>query len=148
MDSRDRPGPDAPEWHEDEQPPPPRDNPVVWVLVVGAILLSVPLTSEWFHSSPRARAQQVAQHVTKERVELSQPPARVASPVEPDAGAPPAREPVPTVKAPVDESARQVVTKCVDGGRTVYTQAAACTRGSMSTVTVEPDRNVVGAGAR
>ncbi|MBE7417231.1 MAG: hypothetical protein HS128_05645 [Ideonella sp.] len=134
--------------HDLDDEPPPRDNVVVWVVVVGAILLAVPLLSEWINSTPRAGAQRVAQHAAKASAEPAQSAASAASPAAPDPGAPPPREAVPTVPAPPADRARQFVTKCIENGRIVYTQSAICPSGSMSIVTVEPDKNVVGGGQR
>jgi hypothetical protein len=51
----------------------------------------------------------------------------------------------PTLRAQTTDPTRQVITKCYEKGRVVYTQTGACT-GSMSAVPIDTGKNVVGPG--
>jgi hypothetical protein len=133
-----------------------RDNPVIWVVIVGAMLLAVPLMSEWINTPRAALAR--APHTSgglsvaeapNERKEPV-PPARDAIAAQPEPAAPvqPPPPPLPAelLHSPALPAARQYVTKCIEHGRVVYTQSGACTLGQMSALPVEPDKNVVGPG--
>src|SRR5512138_953625 len=123
-----------------------RHNPLVWVLLVVAMFLSVPLLSECSHGTRRERA------VKPEAAASVAEPAAVAEPSEPSAPAEPARVPTgsqatpKTVQAaprPPADGTRQVITKCVERGRIVYTQTGECS-GSVSAVPIDTGKNVVG----
>jgi hypothetical protein len=133
------------EEHVPASPPPPgsgRNNSLLWVAVVVAVFMAVPFLASWATRTPRtvaaptpaASAPAPEQAVT----ERATPPLS-STPAPPDRPAPlPARPPA--------DPTRQVVTKCVEGGRIVYTQTGHCA-GSVSAVPIDANKNVVGPGA-
>jgi hypothetical protein len=121
-----------------------KDNPLLWIGVVVAVFMAVPLFANWAQRAPAgtgARAGQAASAPSSApeptATEVPSAPRDVPADV-PDRPAPlPAR-------APADPS-RQMVTKCIDRGRVVYTQTGECA-GSVSAVPIDPSKNVVGPG--
>jgi len=136
-------------------PPPPLDGlpertwfekPPFWVAVVVLMLLSIPMLAEC-----TSRRGKVATPVARP-APLSAVPSAPASPVAPVVGteggraegAPPRATP-PSVVNPRPNAAepnKQMVTKCVENGRVIYTQTGACT-GSMVPVPIDTDKNLV-----
>jgi len=134
--------PEPPEEHK----PPERswkENPLLWICVVVAVFMAVP-----FFAYRSARVTAAA----KTPVQASAPAAEAEPPVAesapPPAEAPrtatPRATPVPVRAAP--DTTRQMVTKCVERGRVVYTQTGRCD-GSVSAVPIDAGKNVVGPGA-
>ncbi|HEX6019955.1 MAG TPA: hypothetical protein VFZ28_17810 [Burkholderiaceae bacterium] len=132
-------------------PPPgkPRRSSLWWIAVVVAVFMAVPLLASLSTRTPvRARAPAASEPVAAAEpateapartvpatVRAVQAPAR-AAPEVPDQAAP-----APTRVLP--EPDRQMVTKCVERGRVVYTQTGECD-GSVSAVPIDPGKNVVG----
>jgi hypothetical protein len=124
-----------------------RHNPLVWVLLVVAMFLSVPLLSECSLGARRDRAAKPAAAASVAE------PAAVAEPSEPSVPpAEPARAPTGSLATPKNVQAaprppadgtRQMITKCIERGRIVYTQTGECA-GSVSAVPIDTDKNVVG----
>jgi len=129
-----------------EQAPPERtwkDHPVLWICVVVAVFMAVPFFAN------RATRVPVA---AKPAEQASAPSADVEPPAVAEGAAPqpeaprtatPRSTPVPVRAAP--DPARQMVTKCVERGRVVYTQTGQC-EGSVSAVPIDTGKNVVGPG--
>lgn len=125
------------------------EKPPFWVAVVVLMLLSIPMLAEC-----TSRRGKVATPV-KAAQPLSAVPSAPAAPVAPVApavgtvggtaeGAPPRATP-PSVVNPRPSAAepnKQMVTKCVENGRVIYTQTGACT-GSMVPVPIDTDKNLV-----
>lgn len=107
-----------------------RHNPLIWIVLVVAMFIAVPLLASW--SSER-------------RAPVAALPAAAAKPAAAlvPADAPVTVAPLPSAK-PQAESSRQMVTKCVDRGRVIYTQTGEC-NGSITAVPIDADKNVVGA---
>jgi len=138
-----------------EQLLPPRtwkENPLIWIALVVAMFLAVPLLA-----SMATRGKAVAPAKARAETTASQP---AAAEPEPPAAVPTATPATATVaparpQAPVSElppnlrpqtdAARQMITKCYENGRVVYTQTGACT-GSMTAVPIDTGKNVVGPG--
>jgi len=123
-----------------------RHNPLVWVLLVVAMFLSVPLLSE---CSVGARRDRVAKPAAAASVAE---PAAAAESSEPAPNPEPARAPTGSQATPKNAQAaprppadgsRQMITKCIERGRIVYTQTGECA-GSVSAVPIDTDKNVVG----
>ena len=132
-------------------PPPPERSPkgrsLLWVGVVVLVFLAVPLFANFATRTPvRAKAPvasapvasapavEAASAVEAPRAEVQSQP---ATPV-PD-------RPAPLPARALPDPARQVVTKCIERGRVVYTQTGDCT-GSVSAVPIDTGKNVVGPG--
>jgi cell division protein FtsN len=119
-----------------------KDNPLLWVGLVVAVFMAVPFLANWAtHGSRVARkpTEQAtgAPPTPSERADVDRAaPQRVAPAAVPDRPTPlPARPPV--------DPARQVVTKCIENGRVVYTQTGQCA-GSVTAVPIDTSKNVVG----
>jgi len=135
---------------------PPRtwkDNPMIWIGLVVAMFLAVPLLASMATRDTPKRAPRAA-------AAASVPPATEPEPaVVPAAATPsvvpantaPSPPPVlsseapPALRAQATDPTRQMITKCYEKGRVVYTQTGACT-GSMSAVPIDTGKNVVGPG--
>lgn len=138
-----------------------RSKPWLWVAAVVLVLLSVPLLAEVFKgrgleqraAAARAAAAQASAAASAAADEpapaLAQPTAG-ATVAEPQ----PAREQGVVVIRPqgqpprsLNDGPRQLVTKCIERGRVVYTQTGECA-GSVTAVPIDADKNVVGANDR
>ena len=127
------------------------EKPPFWVSVVVLMLLSIPMLVEC--SSRRGKVP--VPPVVRPNAAASLPaaaasaPAAVAAPVVGTEGgraegAPPRATP-PSVVNPRPNAAepnKQMVTKCLENGRVIYTQTGACT-GSMVPVPIDTEKNLV-----
>lgn len=125
-------------------PPPPERSPknrsLLWVGVVVLVFMAVPLFANFATRTPvRAKAPVASAPVVEAASAVEAPPAEVRS--EPATPVPDRPAPLPARALP--DPARQVVTKCIERGRVVYTQTGECT-GSMSAVPIDTGKNVVG----
>ena len=127
---------------------PPRswkENSLLWIGVVVAVFMAVPFLASWATRTPPAAGARNAQAASA--------PSAAPEPVAAESAAPQPNAPaaaVPDRPAPLPARAladpgRQVVTKCVDRGRVVYTQTGECA-GSVSAVPIDTSKNVVGPG--
>lgn len=124
-----------------------QENPLLWIGVVVAVLMAVPFLANWAMrdanvtlpkpGAPAASAA-IAAPATADAAPERAAPAITAAP------APAAAEAPQPLRAP--EASRQMVTKCVENGRVVYTQTGACA-GSVTAVPIDPGKNVVGPGS-
>jgi hypothetical protein len=129
-----------------------KENPLVWIALVVAMFMAVPLLA-----SLTTRDKPVA---PKPRAEASPPaqeestPAPVAVPTAAPAPtngntapSPPAANvnQLPPNLRPQTDASRQMIAKCYENGRVVYTQTGACT-GSMTAVPIDTGKNVIGPG--
>jgi len=122
-----------------------RDNPLLWIGLVVAVFMAVPFLANWATRTPPGAGARNAQAA-------SAPPA-ASEPVAVEGATPHRNTPasaVPDRPAPLPARAladpgRQMVTKCVEGGRVVYTQTGECA-GSVSALPIDTSKNVVGPG--
>jgi hypothetical protein len=143
-----------------EQMLPPRtwkENPMIWIGLVVAMFLAVPLLASMATSgkSTAKRAPAAAAASTPADTEPAAPAvttsvaAPAAVPVVNNTAPTPApvvpSDAPPALRAQTNDPTRQVITKCYEKGRVVYTQTGACT-GSMSAVPIDTGKNVVGTG--
>jgi len=128
---------------------PPRtwkESSLLWIGLVVAAFMAVPLFASWTTRTPPAVGVRNPQAA-------SAPPA-APEPVAAESAAPQPNAPaaaVPDRPAPlparaVADPGRQMVTKCIERGRVVYTQTGECA-GSASAVPIDTSKNVVGPGA-
>jgi hypothetical protein len=123
-----------------------RHNPLVWVLLVVAMFLSVPLLSECSMGARRDRAAKPAAAASSAEPAAVTEPAVVPSPEPartPTAGSLATPKNVQAAPRPPADGSRQMITKCVERGRIVYTQTGECS-GNVSAVPIDTDKNVVG----
>jgi hypothetical protein len=130
-----------------EQMLPPRtwkENPMIWIGLVVAMFLAVPLLASMATSgkSTAKRAPAAAAASTPADTEPAAPAVTNTAPT--PAPVVPSDAP-PALRAQTNDPTRQVITKCYEKGRVVYTQTGACT-GSMSAVPIDTGKNVVGTG--
>jgi len=127
------------------QPPPERtwkENPLLWICVVVVVFMAVPFFA--YRSTRVSAPPKPAAQASAPAAEAEQPVAtESAPPQQPEAPrtATPRSTPVPVRAAP--DAGKQMVTKCVERGRVVYTQTGEC-GGSVSAVPIDADKNVVG----
>ncbi|HET7528402.1 MAG TPA: hypothetical protein VFK10_20860 [Burkholderiaceae bacterium] len=134
--------------YEAPAPPPPparegKQNSLLWVAVVVAVFMAVPFLANWATRTKRvvAPSAQAASAPAAPEQAVAEP---VAPPANPAPAVPDRPAPVPA-RAPA-EPGRQMVTKCLENGRVVYTQTGQCA-GSVSAVPIDTSKNVVGPGA-
>ena len=142
-----------------EQMLPPRtwkENPMIWIGLVVAMFLAVPLLASMATSGKPAAKRAPAAAAASAPADTAPAPPAVTTTATPTA-APvvdnraPTTAPVvprdapPALRAQTNDPTRQVITKCFENGRVVYTQTGACT-GSMSAVPIDTGKNVVGPG--
>lgn len=129
-----------------EQLLPPRswkENPLLWIGLVVAVFMAVPFLANRAARAPssvNARAAQPASAPVEAPVEATTENAT------PERSTPPANvpdRPAPLPARAVADPGRQMVTKCIDRGRVVYTQTGECA-GSVSAVPIDTSKNVVG----
>lgn len=133
------------------------ERPPFWVAVVVLMLLSIPMLVECSSRRgkapvPLARPDAAASLPAAAAAASAAPAAVVAPVVAPVAGAEggraegaPPRATPPSVVNPRSNAAepnKQMVTKCLENGRVIYTQTGACT-GSMVPVPIDTDKNLV-----
>jgi hypothetical protein len=127
-----------------DQPPPERtwkENPLLWIAVVVAVFMAVPFLANWGTRKPAGANAHNAQAAS---VPVDAPEQATPESAVPERGAPVvADRPAPLPARPPADPGRQVVTKCIDRGRVVYTQTGECA-GSVSAVPIDTSKNVVG----
>lgn len=150
-----RPSP-PPALAEPPPPDPPHDalperawfeRPPFWVAAVVLMLLSIPMLVEC--SGPGSGKKAAAsppmppKPAPSTAAEVSPAPAPAGAEGGRAEGAPPrATPPSVTPVRPSAEPGKQMVTKCVENGRVIYTQTGACT-GSMVPVPIDTEKNLV-----
>jgi hypothetical protein len=131
-----------------------KENPLVWIALVVAMFMAVPLLASIATRDPSAKAPKTRADAAAS-MPGEAPPAQadvvpVFSPAQaPRTSATPAPANVnelPPNLRPQTDASRQMITKCYENGRVVYTQTGACT-GSMTAVPIDTGKNVVGPGA-
>jgi len=122
----------------------PRRSSLVWVGIVVVVFMAVPLLASLStRTAPRAKAPAASEPVAAVEPDAASP---AAAPAERSAPAAPIPDrPAPMPARALADPQRQVVTKCIDRGRVVYTQTGECT-GSMTAVPIDTSKNVVGPG--
>ena len=130
-----------------DQPPPERtwkENPLLWIAVVVAVFMAVPFFANFGTRAPKAAPASNAQAAS---APLDAPePAATDSAAARGTPAPDVPDrPAPLPARALADPGRQVVTKCIDRGRVVYTQTGECA-GSVSAVPIDTGKNVVGPG--
>ena len=122
-----------------------KENPLLWIAVVVAVFMAVPFLANWATRTPPGAGARSAQAA-------SAPPAAseaaATESVTPQRDAPAVAvpdRPAPLPARAVADPGRQMVTKCVERGRVVYTQTGECA-GSVSAVPIDTSKNVVGPG--
>jgi hypothetical protein len=127
-----------------------KENPLVWIALVVAMFMAVPLlasmTTRDKPAAPKPRAEAPAPEDSAPApvVVPTAAPAPVNTTAAPSPPAPNVNQLPPNLRPQTDAS-RQMITKCYENGRVVYTQTGACT-GSMTAVPVDTGKNVVGGG--
>jgi hypothetical protein len=135
-----------------EQTLPPRtwkENPLIWIALVVAMFMAVPLLASLSTRGKTPVAPKTQAAAESPASEAAPAPAVPApAPTVTDATPTPAPANVnqlPPNLRPQTDASRQMITKCYENGRVVYTQTGACT-GSMSAVPIDTGKNVVGPG--
>jgi hypothetical protein len=135
---------------------PPRtwkENPLIWIGLVVAMFLAVPLLASLASGGSTKKRAPAAAAASAPADPAPAAPAAVstAAPSVVPTDKAPSPAPVvssdapPALRAQSSDPTRQVITKCYENGRVVYTQTGACT-GSMSAVPIDTGKNVVGPG--
>ena len=136
-------------------PPSWKENPLIWIALVVAMFLAVPLLASMStrggtpakRPPAAAAASAPVEDVSPAAAPIAAPPTATVVPAN-TAPSPPAAfasDVPPAMRAQATDPTRQMVTKCYEKGRVVYTQTGACT-GSMSAVPIDTGKNVVGPG--
>ena len=133
---------------DDEFQPPRRpersgkNNSLLWIGVVVLVFMAVPLFANFANRTPaRAKAPAAA----SAPLAVAEPAsAERPAPEQPTAAQVPDR-PAPLPARPPADPTKQMVTKCIERGRVVYTQTGECA-GSVSAVPIDASKNVVGPG--
>jgi hypothetical protein len=128
-------------------PPPPlppretRPNSLVWVGLVVAVFMAVPFLANWATRTHRVVAvpEAASAAAPEPAASVVAAPAPRSAPVVPD-------RPAPVPARTLADPGQQMVTKCIERGRVVYTQTGECA-GSVSAVPIDTGKNVVGPGA-
>ena len=131
-----------------------KENPLIWIALVVAMFMAVPLLTSIATRDKAVTPKARVQTVTEPPVEVSAPapavvvpavaPATVNANAAPSPPAPNVNQLPPNLRPQTDAS-RQMITKCYENGRVVYTQTGACT-GSMTAVPIDTGKNVIGPG--
>lgn len=147
------PAAEAFESVEQMGPPSWKENPLIWIALVVAMFLAVPLLANMSGrdgaATKRVPAAAAASAPAEDTAAVEAPVAAPAAPSIVPANAPPSppaalkSDAPPVMRAQATDPTRQMVTKCYEKGRVVYTQTGACT-GSMSAVPIDTGKNVVG----
>jgi hypothetical protein len=122
-----------------------KDNPLLWIGVVVAVFMAVPFLANWATRTPPGAGARNAQAASAPpaapeplAAEGATPQRTASAPAVPD-------RPAPLPARALADPGRQMVTKCVERGRVVYTQTGECA-GSVSAVPIDTSKNVVGPG--
>ena len=122
-----------------------KENSLLWIGLVVVVFMAVPFLANWATRTPapanarNAQAASAPLAVPEQAATESTPPQQSA----PAANVP--DRPAPLPARALADPGRQVVTKCVERGRVVYTQTGECS-GSVSAVPIDTSKNVVGPG--
>jgi hypothetical protein len=130
-----------------------KENPLVWIALVVAMFMAVPLLASLSGGDKPAPPKPRAENAAKPPADDAAPapavvvPTAAPAPANTAAPSPPAPsvEQLPPNLRPQTDASRQMITKCYENGRVVYTQTGKCT-GSMSAVPIDTGKNVVGTG--
>lgn len=128
-----------------------QDSPAVWIALVAAVLIAVPFMADWATRgdalTPPGQHAAPAASGTPDAAAIYAPP-RGTAVEHSDSGnrnsAAPAAAVPPHLRQ--TDSGRQMITKCFEGGRVVYTQTGTCA-GSVTAVPIDANKNVVGPGS-
>jgi len=118
-----------------------KDNPLLWIGVVVAVFMAVPFLANWATRAPTAARNAAAASAPLVAPEQAATENATPERSSPDVVDRPAKLPA----RPPAEPGRQMVTKCLENGRVVYTQTGQCA-GSVSAVPIDTGKNVVGPG--
>jgi hypothetical protein len=119
------------------------ENPLIWIALVVAVFMAVPFLANWATRDPvvvktrpsePAAASAPASAPAQAGAENATTPARSPATANPAA---------PQALRTQNDPARQMITKCIERGRVVYTQTGECA-GSVTAVPIDADKNVVG----
>ena len=129
-----------------------KESPVIWIALVVAMFMAVPLLASMAtrdtatkSSKPRAQAPASAPADPEPAQATAVPVVAPAPAREIVAPTPGNVSDLPPNLRPQTDASRQMITKCYENGRVVYTQTGACT-GSMTAVPIDTGTNVVGPG--
>ena len=129
-----------------------KENPLIWIALVVAMFMAVPLLASMAtrdKAAAKARAQSAASapEESAPAPEVAVPTAAPAPVNTTAAPSPPAANvnELPPNLRPQTDASRQMITKCYENGRVVYTQTGKCT-GSMTAVPIDTGKNIVGPG--
>jgi hypothetical protein len=130
-----------------------KENPLVWIALVVAMFMAVPLLASFAtrdKPAPKARAEAPASTPAQDESAAAPVAVPTAAPAPGNvntAPSPPAANvnQLPPNLRPQTDASRQMIAKCYENGRVVYTQTGACT-GSMTAVPIDTGKNVVGPG--
>jgi hypothetical protein len=130
-----------------DQAPPERtwkESPLLWIAVVVVVFMAVPFFANW---GARTSAAAKARHAQAASAPVAAPEEAATESVTPEGSAPAAvaDRPAPLPARALADPARQMVSKCVENGRVVYTQTGQCA-GSVTAVPIDTSKNVVGPG--
>ena len=121
-----------------------KDNPLLWIGVVVAVFMAVPFLASWATRAPTGAS---ARNAPAASAPLAPPEQAATESATPERSSPEVVDrPAKLPARPPAEPGRQMVTKCLENGRVVYTQTGQCA-GSVSAVPIDTGKNVVGPGA-
>jgi hypothetical protein len=131
-----------------------KENPLIWIALVVAMFMAVPLlasmaTRNTAVTPPKPRAEAPADSpadAAPAQADAVPVVAPAATPARPMATPTPGNvSELPPNLRPQTDASRQMITKCYENGRVVYTQTGKCT-GSMTAVPIDTGKNLVGPG--
>jgi hypothetical protein len=121
-----------------------KENPLLWIGVVVAVFMAVPFLANWATRTPTGAG---ARNAPAASAPLAAPEQAATESAPPERSAPEVVDrPAPLPARAPAEPGKQMVTKCLENGRVVYTQTGQCA-GSVSAVPIDTSKNVVGPGA-
>jgi hypothetical protein len=122
-----------------------KENPLLWIAVVVTVFMAVPFLANWATRTPPVAGARNVQAASAPQAAPEQAAAEGAAAASPAPAAVVPDRPAPLPARAVADPGRQMVTKCVERGRVVYTQTGECA-GSVSAVPIDTSKNVVGPG--
>ena len=131
-----------------------KESPLIWIALVVAMFMAVPLLANMATRDSPAKPSKARAEATATNPPADAAPQAEAVPVVAPSPAPARAMVAPTPGnvselppnlRPQTDASRQMITKCYENGRVVYTQTGKCT-GSMTAVPIDTGKNVVGPG--
>jgi hypothetical protein len=131
-----------------------KENPLIWIALVVAMFMAVPLLASLAGRDTPAKPPKPRAEAPASQPADAAPAQAEAVPVVAPAPTPARAMATPTPGnvselppnlRPQTDASRQMITKCYENGRVVYTQTGACT-GSMTAVPIDTGKNVLGPG--